>query len=38
VNLATDDVEVARAIAGVVRYKGGGYAGVRAGGLLVPSA
>jgi glutamate formiminotransferase len=38
VNLATDDVEVARAIAGVVREKGGGFPGVRALGLLLPKA
>ncbi len=37
VNLATDDVEVARAIAAVVREKGGGFPGVRALGLLLPS-
>jgi glutamate formiminotransferase len=37
VNLATDDVEIARAIAAVVREKGGGFAGVRALGLLLPS-
>ncbi|CAN5298523.1 glutamate formimidoyltransferase [soil metagenome] len=38
VNLATDDVEVARAIASVVREKDGGFAGVRALGLSLPSA
>jgi glutamate formiminotransferase len=38
VNLATDDVEVARAIAAVVREKGGGFPGVRALGLSLPSA
>jgi glutamate formiminotransferase len=38
VNLATDDVEVARAIAAVVREKGGGFPGVRALGLLLPRA
>jgi glutamate formiminotransferase len=38
VNLATDDVEVARAIAGVVRERGGGFPGVRALGLLLPRA
>jgi glutamate formiminotransferase len=38
VNLATDDVEIARAIAAVVREKGGGFAGVRALGLLLPRA
>jgi glutamate formiminotransferase len=37
VNLATDDVEVARAIAAVVREKDGGFPGVRALGLLLPS-
>jgi glutamate formiminotransferase len=37
VNLATDDVEVARAIAAVVREKDGGYPGVRALGLALPS-
>ena len=36
VNLATDDVEIARAIAAVVREKGGGFPGVRALGLLLP--
>jgi glutamate formiminotransferase len=38
VNLATDDVEVARAIAGVVRERGGGFHGVRALGLYLPGA
>jgi glutamate formiminotransferase len=38
VNLATDDVEIARAIAAVVREKGGGFPGVRALGLLLPKA
>jgi len=38
VNLATDDVEVARAIAAVVREKGGGFPGVRALGLFLPRA
>ena len=38
VNLATDDVEVARAIAGVVRERGGGFRGVRALGLYLPRA
>jgi glutamate formiminotransferase len=38
VNLATDDVEIARAIAAVVREKGGGFPGVRALGLLLPGA
>jgi glutamate formiminotransferase len=38
VNLATDDVEIARAIAAVVREKGGGFLGVRALGLLLPRA
>jgi glutamate formiminotransferase len=37
VNLATDDVEIARAIAAVVREKGGGFPGVRALGLELPS-
>jgi glutamate formiminotransferase len=36
VDLATDDVEVARAIAGVVRESGGGFSGVRALGLALP--
>jgi glutamate formiminotransferase len=38
VNLATDDVEIARAIAAVVRERGGGFPGVRALGLLLPRA
>jgi glutamate formiminotransferase len=38
VNLATEDVEVARAIAAVVRERGGGFPGVRALGLLLPRA
>jgi glutamate formiminotransferase len=38
VNLATDDVETARAIAAVVREKGGGFPGVRALGLFLPRA
>jgi glutamate formiminotransferase len=38
VNLATDDVEAARAIAAVVREKGGGFPGVRALGLYLPGA
>jgi glutamate formiminotransferase len=38
VNLATYDVEIARAIAAVVREKGGGFPGVRALGLLLPRA
>ena len=38
VNLATDEVEIARAIAAVVREKGGGFPGVRALGLLLPRA
>jgi glutamate formiminotransferase len=38
VNLETDDVEVARAIASVVREKGGGFPGVRALGLALPRA
>jgi glutamate formiminotransferase len=38
VNLATDDVEVARAIAAVVRERGGGFRGVRALGLYLPRA
>jgi glutamate formiminotransferase len=37
VNLATDDVEVARAIAAVVRERDGGFPGVRALGLALPS-
>jgi glutamate formiminotransferase len=38
VNLTTDDVEIARAIAAVVREKGGGFPGVRALGLFLPRA
>jgi glutamate formiminotransferase len=38
VNLASDDVGVARAIAAVVRERGGGFPGVRALGLFLPSA
>jgi glutamate formiminotransferase len=38
VNLATDDVEVARAIAAAVRERGGGFPGVRALGLYLPRA
>ena len=38
VNLRTDDVEVARGIAAVVRERGGGFAGVRALGLDLPRA
>jgi glutamate formiminotransferase len=38
VNLATPDVEIARAIASLVRERGGGFAGVRALGLSLPSA
>jgi glutamate formiminotransferase len=38
VNLLTPDVETARAIASTVREKGGGFAGVRALGLFLPSA
>jgi glutamate formiminotransferase len=37
VNLATADVEIARAIAAVVREKDGGFPGVRALGLALPS-
>jgi glutamate formiminotransferase len=37
VNLETDDVEVARSIAAAVREKGGGFPGVRALGLALPS-
>jgi glutamate formiminotransferase len=37
VNLKTDDVEVARAIAAVVRERGGRFLGVRALGLALPS-
>ena len=38
VNLATDDADVARAIARVVRERGGGFPGVRALGLALPRA
>jgi glutamate formiminotransferase len=38
VNLASDDVEVARAVARVVRETGGGFPGVRALGLDLPTA
>jgi glutamate formiminotransferase len=38
VNLTTGDVETARAIAAVVREKGGGFPGVRALGLFLPGA
>ncbi len=38
VNLRTDDVEVARAIAALVRETGGGFPGVRALGLDLPGA
>ncbi len=38
VDLVTDDVEVARAIAAVVRESGGGFPGVRALGLALPTA
>ncbi|MGB8003975.1 MAG: hypothetical protein WCF27_06890, partial [Gaiellaceae bacterium] len=38
VNLATNDVEVARAIAAVIREKDGGFPGVRALGLFLPRA
>jgi glutamate formiminotransferase len=38
VNLATGDLQIARAIAAVVREKGGGFPGVRALGLLLPKA
>jgi glutamate formiminotransferase len=38
VNLTTNDAEVARAIAAVIREKGGGFPGVRALGLLLPRA
>jgi glutamate formiminotransferase / 5-formyltetrahydrofolate cyclo-ligase len=37
VNLATGDIEVARAVAAVVREKGGGFPGVRALGLSLAS-
>jgi glutamate formiminotransferase/glutamate formiminotransferase/formiminotetrahydrofolate cyclodeaminase len=38
VNLATDDADVAREIAAVVRERGGGFPGVRALGLALPRA
>jgi glutamate formiminotransferase len=38
VNLRTDDVEIARAIASIVRERGGGFPGVRALGLDLPRA
>jgi glutamate formiminotransferase len=38
VNLATNEVEVARSIAAVIREKDGGFPGVRALGLLLPRA
>jgi glutamate formiminotransferase len=38
VNLRSDDLEVARAIAAVVRERGGGFPGVRALGLVLPRA
>jgi glutamate formiminotransferase len=38
VNLATADVDVARAIAAVIRERGGGFPGVRALGLFLPRA
>jgi glutamate formiminotransferase len=38
VNLATEDVEIARAIARIVREAGGGFPGVRALGLALPRA
>src|SRR6185312_525456 len=38
VNLRSDDVEIARAIAAVVRESGGGFPGVRALGLELPRA
>jgi glutamate formiminotransferase len=38
VNLETDDVEIARAIAATVRERGGGFPGVRALGLALPRA
>ncbi len=37
VNLRTDDLDVARAIAAIVREKGGGFPGVRALGFALPS-
>jgi glutamate formiminotransferase len=38
VNLQTEDVDVARAIASIVREKSGGFPGVRALGLMLPRA
>jgi glutamate formiminotransferase len=38
INLATDDVDIARAIAAVIRERGGGFPGVRALGLMLPRA
>jgi glutamate formiminotransferase len=38
VNLATDDVEIAKAVAAAVRESGGGFPGVRALGLSLPRA
>ena len=38
VNLESDDLEIARAVAAVVRESGGGFQGVRALGLALPSA
>jgi glutamate formiminotransferase len=38
VNLSSDDVEAARAIAAIVRERGGGFPGVRALGLFLPRA
>ena len=38
VDLATEDVDIARAVASVVREKGGGFPGVRALGLSLPRA
>jgi glutamate formiminotransferase len=38
VNLESDDVEIARAIAATVRERGGGFPGVRALGLALPRA
>ena len=37
VNLVSDDVEIARAIAAIVRERGGGFPGVRALGLALPT-
>ncbi|MER3412219.1 MAG: glutamate formiminotransferase, partial [Thermoleophilia bacterium] len=37
VNLASSDIEAARAVAAVVRETGGGFPGVRALGLALPS-